>query len=313
MSKPRQEITLSFHNANEISKGSSVRFLGVDVGYVKNVSLQKDHVNVTLETYPNMLHIPSGAEASILFTGLVGSKSIEIELPNKGVPIPGSKSLITIEPVRLKQALDAQNEIAQALQGGAENFTDFFGKQKSVEELQLNVRSAEHGTSSAISLLDNIQQISQSTEDKTGKALHGAISTLADFTQGSQEMENFLSSPNTRANISTQLQKSRALFGKVSTNIQTIQNQQALPKINRQFGSLAYHTQTLTLNAQRIPIKRWAVSTETHVTQIDAGISHAHSFLEQSKHTKPPYKAFYQVDKNIRTVNQQVIKASQKI
>src|SRR5690242_9724614 len=53
----QQEITVSFRDANEISKGSIVRMMGSEIGFVKNVKLKPDRVDVTIETYPEMVEI----------------------------------------------------------------------------------------------------------------------------------------------------------------------------------------------------------------------------------------------------------------
>jgi len=141
--KRGQVITLHFHNANEIAKGSPVRLMGTDIGFVSDLKIEHDYVAVTVQTYPGTLPIPSGATFNILFTGLAGAKSVEIEVPETPQPtINGQPVYLVEEPVRMRDALNASIDVTQSLQKGAENITDFFGKKKPVEELQFNIRQA---------------------------------------------------------------------------------------------------------------------------------------------------------------------------
>lgn len=156
-SHPHGEVLhLSFQDANEISKGAMVRMMGTEIGFVDKVEIQQDRVHLVVRTYPDALPIPSGSVASILFTGLVGSKSIEIIPPNVPRPTRGrAKQILTEDPVRLKDTLNYQMDVTQAMQSGAENISDFFGKKKPVEELQFNIRTAHRKITNAGDLLAN--------------------------------------------------------------------------------------------------------------------------------------------------------------
>ena len=123
--------TLTFLDANEMVKGSNVRLMGVDIGSVENVSLSPDHVEVTVKTLPGVVPLPRKTMATINFTGMVGSKSIEL-LPGPHLPprMPHQRErhtpeILTEEPIRLRDAIQYNIDIAQALQHGAENFSDF--------------------------------------------------------------------------------------------------------------------------------------------------------------------------------------------
>jgi hypothetical protein len=152
--RQRQTITLSFRDANEMSRGASVQMMGVDIGYVDDIRVKGDHVDVVVKTIPGTLKIPPGSRATILFTGLVGSKSIEIEPPRGVVPHVSGTPLVAVEePIRLIDFYQFNIDIAQALQGGAENFADFFGRRKPVEELQHNILTSETATAIAVETL----------------------------------------------------------------------------------------------------------------------------------------------------------------
>lgn len=159
-SKEGQTIHLQFEDANEISKGSAVRVMGTDIGYVDAVQLDQDHVNVVVKTYPNTLEIPSGSVFTILFTGLGGAKSIEVEFPKTALQedmLKQEPQYLTEKPIRMHHAENAMTDITKALQNGAENTADFFGKRKSVEELQFNIHQAHEHVSSVVGSLEKAQ------------------------------------------------------------------------------------------------------------------------------------------------------------
>lgn len=182
-----QTIRLHFKDANEIIKGSSVHMMGTEIGYVRDLHVHKDHVTVTVQTYPESLSIPAGATFTVLFTGLGGSKSIEVELP-KSIPVSDSgeellHGYLVQEPVRFKQVLDANIDVTRALQQGAENIADFFGKKKPVEELQFNIRQTHHWTEDSIHYADEIDAYMVKTRQDLHQGSEGGHGILQDLRQ----------------------------------------------------------------------------------------------------------------------------------
>ncbi len=153
----RQVLTLTFRDANEMTRGANVRMMGVDIGYVDDIWVQEDEVDVVIRTMPDAPKIPPGSLATIQFTGLVGSKSIEIIPADPSIrrATADGQYLNVEEPIRLKDYFDYNIEIAEALRMGAENLSDFFGKRKPVEELQHNIRTGERATANAGMHLQN--------------------------------------------------------------------------------------------------------------------------------------------------------------
>jgi hypothetical protein len=172
----QQVIHLQFRDANEIARGSAVRLMGTDIGTVEDVQVQQDHVAVTLKTYRNTLPIPSGSVFTILFTGLGGAKSIEVELPklDKMQPeSPGKQPIyFTEEPIRMQDAQDAMTNSTKALQRGAENTADFFGKKKSVAALQANIYQARQQVNLAV---ESLEKTTEPIEMLEAEIHHSAI------------------------------------------------------------------------------------------------------------------------------------------
>lgn len=148
-------IVLKFRDASELTRGSMVRMMGTEVGFVEDLTIYPDHVQVRLRIYRGTLSIPSGSTFTVLFTGLAGAKSIEINLPDVPRPsIQGRPVYLVEEPIRLKDALHYTMDITQALQMGAENISDFFGKKKPVEELQFNIQQSLRYSAETTAFMD---------------------------------------------------------------------------------------------------------------------------------------------------------------
>ena len=87
-----------------IIQGSPVRMLGIQVGYVKKVKIVNDMVFVDFIITTKGLSIPKGSRVTVEFTGLGGSKSLEIYAPSENIT-PDTSFLIIQQPRRLGSAL----------------------------------------------------------------------------------------------------------------------------------------------------------------------------------------------------------------
>ena len=86
---------IEFKDIDGITKGSPVRFMGMNVGYVKTLKAKEKHINVQIViTKPNM-KIPNGTIARVEFYGLGGSKSIEL-MPADSTGAEGIVSATTL-------------------------------------------------------------------------------------------------------------------------------------------------------------------------------------------------------------------------
>ncbi|MEM0951999.1 MAG: MCE family protein [Cyanobacteria bacterium P01_H01_bin.74] len=154
-----QTIHLKFHDVNEISKGSSVRAMGTDIGYVSNVQLKNDYADVTIKTYPDMMRIPEGSIFTILFTGLGGAKSIEVRLPQEKkagrIDCEKHPCFIAEEPIRMRDTTEAWLRSTKALQNGAETTAEFLGDSNSQEALPENIFRFNTTISKAIRSIDH--------------------------------------------------------------------------------------------------------------------------------------------------------------
>lgn len=86
--------------------GSPVRMMGIDVGYVKKIKPVKNEVYVKFILTNPEVYIPQGSAVTVEFSGMAGSKSLEIYLPKEGEYIDKNTQVLTVDsPKRLRDAL----------------------------------------------------------------------------------------------------------------------------------------------------------------------------------------------------------------
>ena len=73
---------LFFDDAGGLVKGSPVRLMGINIGYVRDVKIFDNKVFVSFLVTKNNVNIPRKANASIEFYGLGGSTSLELNPRN---------------------------------------------------------------------------------------------------------------------------------------------------------------------------------------------------------------------------------------
>lgn len=122
---------LTFQDIDGIIKGSPVRFLGVVVGHVRNIKVHDDSLLVQIIVTKPGVKIPDGTTAQVEFTGLAGSKSIEMNPPD-GKIVSG---IVTRNPIRLKDFLDSLQIYSNVLLG-IENGLIKLSSQETLEILQ---------------------------------------------------------------------------------------------------------------------------------------------------------------------------------
>lgn len=73
---------IQFKDIDGITKGSPVRFMGINVGYVRHLKSDKKHIDVQILITKKNMKIPNGTVARVEFYGMGGSKSIELMPPD---------------------------------------------------------------------------------------------------------------------------------------------------------------------------------------------------------------------------------------
>ncbi len=93
--------------------GSPVKFLGVQIGYVKKIQIISSNVYIKFVITQKGLELPIGSIATVEGSGLGGSKALEIYPPIKGNPT--DKIIISKDPTRLGKVMSLFDDIFREL------------------------------------------------------------------------------------------------------------------------------------------------------------------------------------------------------
>lgn len=93
--------TIQFRDIDGITKGSPVRFMGLTIGYVRNLKSKDKYVNVQILVTKKDIKIPNGTIARVEFYGLGASKSIELMPPDGSCDV----GILTGDTIRLNDVV----------------------------------------------------------------------------------------------------------------------------------------------------------------------------------------------------------------
>ncbi len=116
-----------FNDIDGLTKGSPVRLMGMQIGYVQDISVFDDRVFVSFLVTDGDTKLPEPSIATVEFYGLGGSKSLEI-MPYNSELKTGEEYIITKEPYRIQTFYNVQNNIAKTLVNMYNSITVIIGK-----------------------------------------------------------------------------------------------------------------------------------------------------------------------------------------
>ena len=94
-----------FDDVASLVKGSPVRLMGINIGYVKDIKIFDNKVFVSILVTKKNVVIPKSAIATIEFYGLGGSTSLELE-PSTNLGTEHSDEIIPSETYRVQDYWD---------------------------------------------------------------------------------------------------------------------------------------------------------------------------------------------------------------
>lgn len=154
-----------FNDVDGLIKGSPVKIQGYQIGYVSNISIVNDDVFVTFIITDKEIKMPDNMTATVAFTGMGGSKSLELFVPPEGSK--AGNYITTIEPRRLQDFYVYQNQIANNIVSMTTAFMELADEDR-INWLKNFIKEPTMlkyiGTT-----LDNVQQKEQSFMNKRSK------------------------------------------------------------------------------------------------------------------------------------------------
>ena len=103
---------IEFKDIDGITKGSPVRFMGINVGYVRKLKPKDKHINVQIVITKKNMKIPNGTVARVEFYGLGGSKSIELMPADSN----GAQGIVSVNTLRLHDIVIKSEHLADILE-----------------------------------------------------------------------------------------------------------------------------------------------------------------------------------------------------
>ena len=152
-----------FNDVDGLIKGSPVKIQGYQVGYISDIQLMEENAFITFVITENELTLPDKLTASVAFTGMGGSKSLELFV----APADSKeKNYITSkEPRRINDFYLYQNQIAKLLVSMTGDFMEMFSD-KNISLMKKFIKKPV-----AIDKTDNILDNIQTAEDNFIKKL----------------------------------------------------------------------------------------------------------------------------------------------
>lgn len=136
--------TIYMPDVDGLIVGSPVHMMGIPIGYVNKVKIvQENVIKVRFKVTKKTVHIPPGTFATVEFSGLGGSKSLEIypqssgKIPNEIVG-PNDNYIIVDRPKRLRDSMALLYQMYKTLMDMIYTTANFSDKVSDIEPKTLN-------------------------------------------------------------------------------------------------------------------------------------------------------------------------------
>lgn len=107
--------------------GSPVKFMGIQIGYVNQLNITGEDIYVNFIITDTNVKIPYGSTATVEFSGLGGSKSLELYPPSPATK-NSSMFIVPQPPKRIHDSLGLLNDMFDAAMGIAYDVSNFMEK-----------------------------------------------------------------------------------------------------------------------------------------------------------------------------------------
>ena len=136
------DYQIFMHDVDGLIVGSPVRMMGIEVGHVTKIKPTNDEVYVKFIITDENIVLPQGTQATVEFSGMAGSKSLELYLPDEKIYIDSNTPMLSVSaPKRLHDAAGLLNDMFHRI-GTMITTTSMFG-----DNLKKNVELPKGGSS----------------------------------------------------------------------------------------------------------------------------------------------------------------------
>lgn len=114
--KKNNDYSIYMPDVDGLIVGSPVRTMGIEIGYVTKIKPTNEEVYVKFVITNDDITIPRGTIATVEFTGLAGSKSLELYMPDENTYIDKDTPIISVNPPkRLHDAIGLLDDMYKKL------------------------------------------------------------------------------------------------------------------------------------------------------------------------------------------------------
>lgn len=151
--------------------GSPVKFMGVQVGYVSKIKIVSNEVYLKIVITDKNLKLPKGSVATVEFSGMGGSKSLEIYPPNEE-SIASGKIISIQNPVRLSESLSLLGDMFNKIDSIIVRVS-YFAKETGVIDIKngVDIDNIENNMNTADDLLKKINEGEKNEQHGNNKKL----------------------------------------------------------------------------------------------------------------------------------------------
>ena len=168
------DYQIFLQDVDGLIEGSPVRMMGIQVGHVVKIKPIKDEVYVKFILTNPDVYIPQGTAVTVEFSGMAGSKSLELYLPQDGKVIPKETPIITINsPKRLYDALSLLNDMFKKLDSIIYTTSDFGTKLKEEDLKSINFVNSSEGMKDFVKYSNKFLDESNKKATDIRKSLEG--------------------------------------------------------------------------------------------------------------------------------------------
>lgn len=225
------EVYALFDSAEGIVKGVPVEIAGVEVGRVKEITLEAGKARLILQINPEV-QIGEDAEAIIRSKGVLGDKYVQIALASpEASPIgPGGRISQTQSPANIDTLLKQLSSIGTDIKEITESFSGVLGGEEGEASLKItmdNMRelavtlneTVQKNNENINRMLNNLAVFSKNLKEMSGANKEAVGETVDNFRQASSQLRETLIALN---EITQKVNRGEGTIGKLIHEEQTI-------------------------------------------------------------------------------------------
>ena len=170
-SQKDNDYNIFMNDVDGLIVGSPVRMMGIEVGHVTKIKPTNGEVYIKFLITDKNLTLPQGTIATVEFSGMAGSKSLELYLPDSNTYIDNNVPMITVNPPkRLHDAAGLLNDMFDKLNSILSNSSSF-GNQ--IQKMDLpKVNSNGQNMNDFLKFADDMVNESNAKAEKLGNDIN---------------------------------------------------------------------------------------------------------------------------------------------